>query len=438
MSANATKTLPVWRGVVAFAPMCGVAALSWAELIGDPPAGRVIALVALATGCGLVLSLTVRLEPDGRREARIVRVVTLAVALVLGPVAAGVPAELLAPGGWQELTAGLASGVDGLPTTWPYNGSDFWVRETVLLAIPVMTIPAAAFALWPPADGPGGKEAAAVRRVGALLLLLSLIGFAGSERALSDPFERGALLLVALVAWLFLPRMHARPAAALGAGVAVVAAALVSLPLAAALAPGPGVIEGFAGQPKGAPPPASDRGERGERSRSKPERRKSEERRSEGSGGGTPPPERRRPPESPKPRERPDADDSSPATLVILLAAIAALAAGLFVVRRRLRRAHAAGDEADELRRALERLGWSVPPETTLAELESTLSRSAGPAAARYARRLRERRFGLPGTAAPSGLDRRALRNALTAGHGARMRLLGLVALPPAALATRR
>ena len=436
MKASGTKASSPWRGVAAFAPMCAVAALSWAELIGDPPVWRIAALVALATGCGLVLNLTARLEPDGRAEARIVRVVTVALALVVGLLAAGVPPALLAPAGWEQLAAGLTSGVDGLPTTWPYKGSDFWVRETVLLAIPIMTIPAAAFALLPPADGPGGPEAAAVRRVGALLLLLSLIGFAGSERALSDPLGRGALLLVALVAWLFLPRLDARPAAALGAGVAVLAAGLASLPLAAALAPGPALVGGFSEKPKAAPPAPAGQRDRGERSRPRPERRRQEQRSADGGARGESP-ERRERPERRKSPGQGDAEDGPPAGLV-MLAAIAALAVGLFVVRRRLRRSGSAGDEADELRRVLERLGWSVPPETTLAELERELGQSAGPAAARYARRLRDRRFGIPGSGPPSGLDRRALRSALTAGHGPLVRLRGLLALPPAALDLRR
>lgn len=436
MKASGTKASSPLRGVAAFAPMCAVAALSWAELIGDPPVWRIAALVALATGCGLVLNLTAHLEPDGRAEARIVRVVTVALALVVGLLAAGVPPALLAPAGWEQLAAGLTSGVDGLPTTWPYKGSDFWVRETVLLAIPTMTIPAAAFALLPPADGPGGPEAAAVRRVGALLLLLSLIGFAGSERALSDPLGRGALLLAALAAWLFLPRLHARPAAALGAGVAVLAAGLASLPLAAALAPGPALVGGFSEKAKTAPPAPAGQRDRGERSRPRPERRRQEQRSADGGARGESP-ERRERPERRKSPGQGDAEDGSPAGLV-MLAAIAALAVGLFVVRRRLRRSGSAGDEADELRRVLERLGWSVPPETTLAELERELGQGAGPAAARYARRLRERRFGTPGSAPPSGLDRRALRSALTAGHGPRVRLRGLLALPPAALDLRR
>ena len=425
----------LWRAVVAFAPMCALAALSWAELIREPPAGRILALAALAVACGLVLALTARLEPDGRTEARIMRVVTVAVCLVLGPVVAGVPPALLAPGGWEQLAAGLTSGVDGLPAKWPYGGSDFWVRETVLLAIPVMTIPAAAFALWPPADGPGGREAAAVRRVGALLLLLSLIGFAGSERLLADPLERGALLLVAIVLWLFLPGLPGRPVAALAAAVAVLAAGLASLPVAAALAPGPGLVDGFAGQRSAAAPPSAPR-ERADRSRSRRERRSESQRRS--AGGGTQGKSPQRPRRSGPSRDRRNGDDGLSASLVILIVVTAVLAVGVLLLRRHLRRSGSLGDEADQLRRALERLGWSVPPETTLAELERDLGQSAGPAAARYARRLRERRFGIPGSGSSPGLDRRALRSALTAGGGPRLRLRGLLAVPPAALDLRR
>jgi hypothetical protein len=79
-----------------------------------------------------------------------------------------------------------------------------------------------------------------------------------------------------------------------------------------------------------------------------------------------------------------------------------------------------------------------VPLHTTLAILEGRLDAHAGPSAARYARRLRELRFGAPGARPPSRLDRRALRRDLTAGHGPIWRLRGLVALPPAVLLPRR
>jgi hypothetical protein len=92
-----------------------------------------------------------------------------------------------------------------------------------------------------------------------------------------------------------------------------------------------------------------------------------------------------------------------------------------------------------ELRAALERLGYEISPGTTLAALEHRLIEGPGPAAARYVRRLRERRFAVP---APGGsgpqLDRRALRRALTGGLGPLGWLRGFLALPPAALAPRR
>ena len=46
-----------------------------------------------------------------------------------------------------------------------------------------------------------------------------------------------------------------------------------------------------------------------------------------------------------------------------------------------------------ELRRALVRLGFSLPAATTLLGLERRLDRSVGPAAARYAAALRAHRF---------------------------------------------
>lgn len=436
MTASEATEPSALRQVAAFAPMCALAAASWAELLVGPPAWRIAAVVAIATLCGLVLALTTRLEPHGRFVARIVRVATVAVALVAGPLAAGVSLSLLLPGGWEQLVAGLASGVDELPRQWPYGGGDPWVRRTVLLTIPLMAVPAAAFALWPPAAGPGGREAAAARRFGALLLLLSLIGFAGAERALEDPAARGALLLVGLVAWLFLPNVRALPSAAAAASAVVVAAGLASLPLATALEPGRAPVDRPSPKRSATPPSANadrERGERRQQTRSRRQRRSEQERR-DGRGGS-----RGESRERPTPRATPEGEQGpSPAVIVALVLAVAVSLLVARRARRRWRRRESAADEADELRAALERLGWSVPARTTLAELEERLGEGAGPAAARYARRLRERRFGAGVEAQRPVLDRRALRQALTAGHGPLVWLRGMVALPPAALQLRR
>ena len=92
-----------------------------------------------------------------------------------------------------------------------------------------------------------------------------------------------------------------------------------------------------------------------------------------------------------------------------------------------------------ELRTALERLGYELSPRTTLSALERTLAARAGPGAARYVRRLRERRFrSADAASAVPRLDRRALRSALVAGRGPLARARGFLALPPAALRARR
>nr|MBA3421019.1 hypothetical protein [Thermoleophilaceae bacterium] len=269
--------------------------------------------------------------------------------------------------------------------------------------------------------------------VGALLLLLTLIGFAGAERPPSDPAARGALLLLALVVWLFLTSVRAQPTAALAASVAVVAAGLVALPLARATEVNRPPPDRPPQERRTKPPSASSKPERGERSRSRRQRRRAQQRRRDRGDSGNRPATRRRSPQSA------ESEDGISAGVAVPLAVVVALAVSLLArrVHRRGRRGSVA-DEADELRAALERLGWSVPPQTTLAELERRLDEEAGPAAARYARRLRERRFGALVEGQPPSLDRRGLRRALTENHGPLGRLRGLIALPPAALQLRR
>lgn len=428
MSSSEREGPPPWRQVAAFAPMCAVAAAFWAELLVDPPAWRIAAAVAIAFGCGAILALSKHLEPYGRVEVRTMRVATVAVAMIGGPLAVGLPSAVLTPAGWEQLVAA------DLPNRWPYGGGDPWVRWTVLLAVPLMTVPAAAFALWPPATGSGGPEAAGARRAGALLLMLSLIGFAAAVRPPSDPAGRGALLLLALAAWLFLPRVRTQPTALLAAGAVVVAAGLVALPLATALEASrpppdrPSQERGTRPASTGSDPDRAERRQRRQRRRAQRQRR---------SGGGSP----NRSANRPRPPQREKDEDDHSAGAAILLAVVVALVASLLLARRvhgRARRRDSVVDEADELRSALERLGWSVPAQTTLAELERRLDEGAGPAAARYARRLRERRFGALVEGQPPSLDRRGLRRALTQGHGPLGRLRGLVALPPAALQLRR
>jgi hypothetical protein len=114
---------------------------------------------------------------------------------------------------------------------------------------------------------------------------------------------------------------------------------------------------------------------------------------------------------------------------------VALLAAGAFLGLRSLRaRRGLAGEDMAaaqlaELRRALVRLGFSLPAATTLLGLERRLGRSVGPASARYAAALRAHRFDPRVPDAPGRAERRALRRELS-GRGPLARLRGLAAIP--------
>ena len=90
-----------------------------------------------------------------------------------------------------------------------------------------------------------------------------------------------------------------------------------------------------------------------------------------------------------------------------------------------------------ELVRALGRLGYALPATVTLAQVEAMVRLHGGSDAARYVRRLRDRRYGAGSVDSPTLRDRRRLRLALTAHLGLDTRLRGLWALPPATVGWR-
>jgi hypothetical protein len=123
------------------------------------------------------------------------------------------------------------------------------------------------------------------------------------------------------------------------------------------------------------------------------------------------------------------------AGLVALLVLTARWIAGSARLRRSLR------DDGElatlELVHGLRRLGYAVPATATLSRIEAIVRLHAGPEAARYVLRLRDRRYG-PGHAGSATLaDRRRLRRGLTGRLGLDARLRGLWALPPGTVAWR-
>jgi hypothetical protein len=136
---------------------------------------------------------------------------------------------------------------------------------------------------------------------------------------------------------------------------------------------------------------------------------------------------------------------SGPGAPTLLGFGVAAVGLALLAVygyrggrRSRLDPTDLAEAELRELERGLNRFGSPLPPGTTLLRAEERLAQFAGPGAARYAARLRNRRYRDPDAAPPGVSERRALRQALLRAAGRRRALRVLLAIPPGGPAIRR
>ena len=213
--------------VVSFAALAAFCLGHYAILV-DPSAGAEgYLLVLVVTAGGAAIAASARLPGIAGTLARVVLLVGLAAAAL---IATGVDARLVWPGNWGEFREGLERGFAGLDSfNWPYEGGGEWVRLTILLAMPLLAVPAAALAFWPARRGTG------VLRALALLLLLVAYGSAVTSLDLGAWALRGAALLLLVSAYLWLPRVHLRRREALAALAAVVGCSVAALPFAAGL-----------------------------------------------------------------------------------------------------------------------------------------------------------------------------------------------------------
>ena len=227
--------------VLLFAALAAFAALHVSGLLrarGEALAGadaRVLLAAAVAATGGWVLARSAGLRLNRAPAAAARCGVILATALACG-AAAGTPTALLAPDRLPELADGLARGFEGIRTVrWPYQGTDPWVELAVLLPVALVLALAAALCFWPARRGAAALHAAAA----GVLVALFAVGVV--EHDPGGGLARGALLLVLLAAWAWLPRAQIREAAP--AALAVGAAAVLALPLAAGLDPGRPLLE---------------------------------------------------------------------------------------------------------------------------------------------------------------------------------------------------
>ncbi|MFN2616714.1 MAG: transglutaminaseTgpA domain-containing protein [Thermoleophilaceae bacterium] len=211
--------------LIAFTALAAWGAGHWAGLVLDPGGARMVALVAVAAVTAAGLGLLGRLRLGRGLVAALAGGVSLA-GLAAGFLVAGLPARLLLPAGFGDLVDGVSRGLSGLRTaSWPYSGPEDWVRQVLLLGLPLLLGLAAAAGFWPRRGRRAGPS------VGALVLLLLVYGTAVTNTNPGEPLLRGLVLLALIAAWLWLPRLRPREAAT-GAGL-VLAVGLCSLPLAA-------------------------------------------------------------------------------------------------------------------------------------------------------------------------------------------------------------
>jgi transglutaminase-like putative cysteine protease len=219
--------------LICFAALGIVASLQWASLVSDPPATRLVLAVVLATGAGAALAAIARLPR--KRATRWALGAAAALAVVLGLVIVGLPARLLLPEHWGELSSNVDRSLNGLTDVpVPYAGADVWTRLVILLAAPLTVGTAAFAAFWPTRRRAAGRICALVLLVGLYLVAVS---WARPGRQLAG----GTLLVLLVCAWLWLPSIEIGRWSA--AGIAIAAAALVAVPAAALVDPGKALID---------------------------------------------------------------------------------------------------------------------------------------------------------------------------------------------------
>ncbi len=199
--------------VLSFFALMSLAAIDYATLIVHPPAGRAIAAVASSSLCGAVLARSAALAWPGRWLA-LARLLAVALTLVLSLAVIGVPAHLLAPAGWGRLGHEVDRGVHGLSAygwRWPYRGGERWSRLAVLTALAPWLTAASALCFWP------SRRRVGARRMLALAMGLTIM-LAGVANAPVGAWRvQGALLTLALFAWLWLPTLAGLDATRAGA-----------------------------------------------------------------------------------------------------------------------------------------------------------------------------------------------------------------------------
>lgn len=209
-----------WLG--AFAGLALFVALGWVGMVAEAPLLRAaLSVVPVIATAALLLFVPLRSSRLPGWALNLIAAGALLAATVLGMVIVGLPARLLLPAGWSELGTGIDLGLSGIGEglDYPYGGPNEWSRLLALIAAP-MIVGLAALLTFLPLRRDAGSP-----RLAGLAVLLIAYGMATTIYGPDLVVLRGAILLLAIVAWLWLPTIERR---ALTAATALLAVALIA------------------------------------------------------------------------------------------------------------------------------------------------------------------------------------------------------------------
>ncbi len=212
------------RGVT-FMALAAFGSLHWMAMLEPSAPGRAWDALGAALLAMVGLLLVARIPAPARPTRWAAVAVISLLAILLAFMAGGVSAELLRPGNWDVLAAGIQRGIGDLPgARVPYRGIDQWIRLVIPLGGTMLVVLAALTAFWP-------RRRATGFPIAALVMLVTLYAVPAVALDFEGEFLRGALLAMLVLAFLRLERLRlseAGGAALLAVGVAI--AALIVAP----------------------------------------------------------------------------------------------------------------------------------------------------------------------------------------------------------------
>ncbi len=206
------------RWLAAFVVLASFVALDWVGMVAEAPLARTtLSVVPVVATAALLMLLPLRSSRLPDWALNLIGALALLGATTLGMVIIGLPARLLLPAGWSELWSGVDLGLAGIGEglDYPYDGPNEWSRLLALIAAPLIVGLAALLTFLPLRRDAGSP------RLGGLAVLLIAYGTAATIHGSDLAVLRGVALLLAIVAWLWLPAIERRGLTAVTALLAV-------------------------------------------------------------------------------------------------------------------------------------------------------------------------------------------------------------------------